>query len=105
MLKGASENIPVRMSSWLPRPNFGSQTKIQPEVTAKVGIKKVTQNSSSAKRAPGISVRAITQAINMAIGMEIPCTRVVTIKVLTKALPIPGSLNAARHDAQLELAT
>src|SRR5215510_16480958 len=101
MLKGAVVKIPVRISSWLPRPNFGSQTKIQPEVTAKVGIKKVTQNSSSARRAPGMSVRAITQAIKIAIGMEIPWTKAVTINVLRKALAMPGSLNAARQAAKL----
>src|SRR6516162_550256 len=101
MLKGAVVKIPVRMSNWLPRPNFGSQTKIQPEVTAKVGIKKVTQNNSSAKRAPGMSVRAMTQAIKMAIGIEIAWTNAVTIKVLRKALAMPGSLNAARHAAKL----
>src|SRR5215510_3547122 len=101
MLKGELVKIPVRMSSWWTKPNFGSQTKIQPEVTAKVGIKKVTQNSSSAKRAPGMSVRAITQAIKMAIGIEIPWTNAVTINVLTKALAMPGSLNAPRHAAKL----
>src|SRR5215510_4913628 len=101
MLKGVLVKIPVCMSSWLPRPNFGSQTKIQPDVTAKVGIKNVTQNNSSARRVPGISVRAIAQAINMAIGMEIAWTNVVTINVLKKAVAMPGSLNAARHAARL----
>src|SRR5262245_42571522 len=101
MLKGAVVKIPACMSSGLRSPNFGSQTKIQPEVTAKVGINKVTQNSSSARRAPDMSVRAINQAIKLAFGLERPWPNAVTINVLKKALAMPGSLNAARHAAKL----
>jgi len=64
-------------------------------------MKKVIQNSISANCAPGMSVRAMTQAITIAIGMEIPWTTPVTSRVLKKALRMPGSLNAAIQEAKL----
>ncbi len=43
----------------------------------------------------------MTQAITIAIGMEIPWTTPVTISVFRKALGMPGSLNAASQEAKL----
>ena len=48
-----------------------------------------------------MSVRAMSQAITIAIGMEIPWTTPVTIRVFKKALRMPGSLNAAIQEAKL----
>ena len=42
-----------------------------------------------------MSVRAMTQAITIAMGMEMPWTNPVTTSVFKKALAMPGSLNAA----------
>jgi len=64
-------------------------------------MKKVIQNSTSANCAPGISLRAMTQAIIIAIGIEIPWTKPVTVSVFKKALRMPGSLNAAIQEAKL----